>query len=277
LVAQVKTQVSEEEASTLQHLSSECSIEQIAESIHGIYVTATDLVNSTILAHAESCIGKILDAVKRLETKNKFGLQELGTVLSGDERDLPQGGQIVAKMPQFAELNLLAFQEMTAGMTPKNTVEETAKLNRLSKEEHDLLLKVVVQIYAKYDAILTKNMFREPPVIVTDIKKEYKSEKKSSNSGLSDLIGGIFAIWSLQSKTEHCRSLIRPLPAQIVAIVRLLVLDKPPPTGRWSCLESWFRSSKRIDASHFAQIKTGQGKSVILGVLATVLSIAGFK
>jgi len=31
-----------------------------------------------------------------------------------------------------------------------------------------------------------------------------------------------------------------------------------------------------MNASHFAQIKTGQGKSVILGVLATVLSIAGF-
>jgi len=215
-----------------------------------------------------------LDAVERLRAKNEFGLHELGTVLSGDERDLPQGGQIVAKMPQFAELNLLAFQEMTAGMTPKNTVEETANLNRLHQEEHDLLLKVVLQIYAKYDAILTKNCF-DLPGLVTDIKKKYNNGNKSGNSGLSDLIGGIFAIWSLQSKTEHCQSLIRPT-AQIVAIFRLLVLDKPPPTGRWNCLESWVRSSKRMNASHFAQIKTGQGKSVILGVLATVLSIAGF-
>lgn len=275
LVAQVKTQVSEEEASTVQHLSGECSIEKIAESIHAIYITATDLVHSTILAHAESCIEKILNAVERLKAKNKFGLQEpLGTVLSGDERDLPQGGQIVAEMPQFAEMNLLAFQEMIAGMMPKHTVGEVAKLQGLFEEEQDLLLKVVLQVYAKYDAILKKNIFRELPVIVANIKKDYE---QSRNSGLSDLIGGIFAIWSLQSLTEHCLTFRRPIPVQIVAIVRLLVLDKPPPRGL-NRLQSWFRSSsKHIDASHFAQIKTGQGKSVILGVLATVLSIAGFK
>jgi len=57
-----------------------------------------------------------------------------------------------------------------------------------------------------------------------------------------------------------------------------LVLDKPPPTGLLNRLQSWMRSDpKTIDGSHLAQIKTGQGKSVILGVLATVLSIAGFK
>lgn len=102
---------------------------------------------------------------------------------------------------------------------------------------------------------------------------------------IPDLIASVFVIWSLASASEHCHTPRRPLPAQVVAIVRLLVLDKPVSNGGskfergmyW--VQSLFLSPSpaAIDASYLAQIKTGQGKSVVLGVLATVLSIVGFK
>ena len=44
-----------------------------------------------------------------------------------------------------------------------------------------------------------------------------------------------------------------------------------------SILEWWYNSDEnRIDSSHLTHIKTGQGKSVVLDTLATVLSITVF-
>jgi len=277
LIAQLKTKISKETEETIERLSVsvDCSVDQIADSIHGTYITATDLVNLTIQTHAESCIGEILDAVEKHTKKNKFGLQMLGTVL---ERDHDQGGQIVLIMPQFNDMNLQAFQEMT-GKTPHSTVDEVSKLNNLDDAQKLKLLQVVNQVFTKYDAIMRKSKVgSDLDRIVADVKKHY-----ANSSDLSDAIGGVFAIWSLQSITVQCRTPRKPLSTQIVAIVRLLNLDKPPETLKnkvFSAFPSWLKSKKldkKINASHLAQIKTGQGKSVVLGVLATVLSMLGFK
>ena len=114
-----------------------------------------------------------------------------------------------------------------------------------------------------------------------DLEKTVRSIKRNfiSAKNIPDLIGGVFAVWSLASMSEQCRTPRRPLPNQIVAIVRLLALDTSPPRSTFKTyLESWFKSpSTAIEASHLAQIKTGQGKSVVLGTLATVLCVVGFE
>jgi hypothetical protein len=296
-----------------------CTVEDVATSIHEIYVAAMDLGNTVILKHSESSIALILQDCLG---KSRMGLAELGIVL---ERDLPQGGEIVAHLPQFAEYNRRAFQEMTSGKTPEGTVEEVAKLNNLTESHARILLVLVQQVFAEYDKILKSSSFYyDRPTIVGKIKNDYEMYHK-----IPALIGGVFAVWSLESKTEQCPTLRRPLPAQVVAIVRLLALDdqlalersgaggegrtgpaaaskkraqgsdsastKPRKRQRGegaggcgipgmdylascytSLLECWYKSESRIDASHLAQIKTGQGKSVVLGTLATVLSISGF-
>ena len=75
------------------------------------------------------------------------------------------------------------------------------------------------------------------------------------------------------------------LSAHVVAIVRLLVLDvqrelvriRTKVSGIGSVLEWWCKSDEnRIDVSHLTQVKTGQGKSVVLGTLPTVLIITVF-
>ena len=278
LVTQLKTNISKETDQTIQRLSEQCNVEGIAESIHGTYITATELVNETVSAHAESCIGKVLDAVEKQKRKNKFGLQDLGAELEA-RHDV--GGQIVLIMPQFVDMNLLAFQEMTTGKTFQSTVDEVSRLNKLPEAQKAELHKVVKQVFAKYEAILKKIKFHfDLDLIVADVKKHH-----TQGSNLPDTIGGVFAIWSLLSKTERGPTLRRPLSAQVVAIVRLLNLDKPRENSRsqkvFSVLQSWLLSKKPdktlINASHLAQIKTGQGKSVVLGVLATVLSMVGFK
>jgi hypothetical protein len=99
-----------------------------------------------------------------------------------------------------------------------------------------------------------------------------------TDKSIPGLIGGVFGIWSLASISEQCPTPRRPLATQVLAVIRLLALDKPAQRGSFL---SWMGLSSRpeatIDASHLAQIKTGQGKSVVLGTLATVLCIAGFQ
>jgi len=282
LVVQLKKEISEEVASTRYLLYGGCSVEQIAETIHGMYITATDLDNAAILMHAKACISQILEAVavrtrRNIQDPNMFGLQDLGSFL---ENNVSQGPEIVANMPHFKELSRQAYQKSTTGMSLEGTVKAVRLLNNLSEVETALLLDVVRKVYNKYSTIVQKYRLR-PGDAVQEIKREY-----NNSHNLPDLIGGVFSIWSLKSITEYCGTCDEPHITQIVAIVRLLVLDKPPPkkstlNHAWSELQSWFHSPAesptRIDASHLAQIKTGQGKSVVLGVLATVLSIIGFK
>jgi hypothetical protein len=276
LVAQIKSEISGKTERTLQRLRARnCTVEDVAGSIHEIYVAAMDLGNTAIFKHSENCIALIFQDCRG---KSGMGLTELGVVL---ERDLPQGSEIVANMPQFAELNRLAFQKMTSGKSAEGTVADVAKLNNLSESHARTLLELVKQVFAEYDNILKSNSYHyDLPTIVTKIKNNYDIYRK-----VPALIGGVFAVWSLESKTELCPTPRRPLPAQVVAIVRLLALDDLNALGRirkilpaiGSLLEWWYKSNEsRINASHLAQIKTGQGKSVVLGTLATVLCIAGF-
>ena len=69
--------------------------DDVAEAVHTIYVTAFDLGQTSIVEHAEDCISRIL---KDCKGRAALTLQDVGTVL---ERDLPQGGEIVANIPQF--------------------------------------------------------------------------------------------------------------------------------------------------------------------------------
>ena len=115
---------------------------------------------------------------------------------------------------------------------------------------------------------------RDFPMMVGNIKRYYDADKS-----IPGLIGGVFAIWSMSSMTEQCPTPRMPLAAQMVAVVRLLALDKPVSTTFWARLGVASKRAPSIQASnhHLAQIKTGQGKSVVLGTLATVLCMAGFQ
>ena len=120
---------------------------------------------------------------------------------------------------------------------------------------------------------------RDFPKMVSAVTSRYKSDSKSDKS-IPGLIGGVFAIWSMSQISDDRSTTPAPLAAQVVAIARLLTLDKPGGSKAFlSCLGILFstRPEPSIDASHLAQIKTGQGKSVVLGTLATVLCILGFQ
>jgi hypothetical protein len=131
LVAQIKSEISGKTERTLQRLRAcNCTVEDVAGSIHEIYVTAMDLGITAIFKHSENCIASILQDCRG---KSGMGLTELGSVL---ERDFPQGSEIVNNMPQFAELNRLAFQKMTSGNQIWLQSELAAKMQKRTQEEH---------------------------------------------------------------------------------------------------------------------------------------------
>lgn len=269
LVSDIKRRISEMESEIRNRLRrpGDVKADFVADTIHTMYVTAFDLGQPSILKHAEACIDGILHDCKG---KTGLGLQEIGTVL---ERDLPHGSEIIASIPQFAEVNLIAFQNMTSGKTLDGTVEEFATIHKLSEAHKASLLHVVKEVFASYERAMSRGRFSHHSDVVRQVKIFFDTDKS-----IPGLIGGVFGIWSLASKSEQCPTPRRPLATQVLAVIRLLALDKPAQRGSFL---SWMGLSSRpeatIDASHLAQIKTGQGKSVVLGTLATVLCIAGFQ
>jgi hypothetical protein len=79
----------------------------------------------------------------------------------------------------------------------------------------------------------------------------------------------VFASWTL----SHPKKQIRPTPAQVIGIFRLLSVDR---SGSW--LSEIFDSllDKIPIQNHLMQILTGEGKSVTLAVTSIVLALFGY-
>lgn len=81
----------------------------------------------------------------------------------------------------------------------------------------------------------------------------------------AQLLGLIFAQWTFLYSSEHdlCHgknSLLQPHSTQLLAIFRLIGIDHSE-KGR----------------NHLAQVKTGEGKSICLGITATLFALLGYK
>ena len=96
------------------------------------------------------------------------------------------------------------------------------------------------------------------------------------DSDLDVLVGSVFAVWSAASMNDRSSELRMLLPAQVLAIIRLLGMDKELGLlERGQAMLGMGGAAAAVKAHHLAQVKTGQGKSVILGTLATVLAVSG--
>nr|XP_033323856.1 uncharacterized protein LOC117219077 [Megalopta genalis]XP_033323857.1 uncharacterized protein LOC117219077 [Megalopta genalis]XP_033323858.1 uncharacterized protein LOC117219077 [Megalopta genalis] len=90
-----------------------------------------------------------------------------------------------------------------------------------------------------------------------------KWEKKFKNETLPDLLAGLAAVWSVQASKDIAATgkSLKPHCIQILCILRLLSIDK---------------DSNGVD-KHLAQVLTGQGKSLVLGLLSALLTLMGHR
>jgi len=92
------------------------------------------------------------------------------------------------------------------------------------------------------------------------------TDRYAKKPNILDVIGGVFAVWSLESTTELCPTARRPLPAEVVAIVRLLGLDASK--SRLHALantigvESWWTETKcPPDSGHLVEVSSDQNRT----------------
>jgi hypothetical protein len=96
-----------------------------------------------------------------------------------------------------------------------------------------------------------------------------------------DLLAWVFALWAIISSQSSSNEifdrslLIKPHPVQLIAIFRLLGLDHID--SFWSSFGSLFSRPDSSVPGHLIQVGTGEGKSILLGGLAAVLSLLGYE
>ena len=173
---------------------------------------------------------------------------------------------------------LKAFEAITAKVSFADSLTKLSALNKCIDEATEKKLK---DAYADFE-----REYKEHVDSSNFFKRDFtKMAQKIRNSVDTDtpqaIVAGVFAVWSLDSCRDvaHERGstppMMRPLPVQVLAIFRMLGVDQ----------DGWFERMKRkimgggavsMIRNHLVQIKTGEGKSVVLGVLATVLALSGY-
>ncbi|CAF0944002.1 unnamed protein product [Brachionus calyciflorus] len=118
---------------------------------------------------------------------------------------------------------------------------------------------------------------------ILNLKKKEKKFGSKIKSVVPKLVAHIFAVWTLKN-TQHFNEikelsnkeayLLKPHPAQVIAIFRLLGIgyDKSY-LGKALEMLVWDTDLP----NNFVQVGTGEGKSVILAVVAIVMALAGLE
>ena len=119
--------------------------------------------------------------------------------------------------------------------------------------------------------------------LVENVQAQMSAYKRKASwtklrEDLPDILASIFAVWSVSNsvsfyaETKSKNSVLRPHPVQVLSIFRILEVDAP--AGVLAKAKVFFLGEKL--KGHLVQIGTGEGKSIILGILSTLLALLGF-
>ncbi|KAJ8604464.1 hypothetical protein CTAYLR_000937 [Chrysophaeum taylorii] len=225
--------------------------------------------NAEVKAHADACINKILD---RCYEMSRLDFMELAKALIEANA---RGGEIVESFSQFEKFRIERFNVATARLTFEDAFNMLVDLNKL--RDPSVLKRNYAKFDQEYTKLVNKHLYcRALETVVAEIVSQ-----KEKRTDVPFVIAGIFAVWSLNSMKHGRRAdeqnMRKPHPVQILTILRLLGLDHK---SSWiSSAIKYFRGRGKSPSlqNHLAQVKTGEGKSVILGVLATLLAIEGYR
>lgn len=213
------------------------------------------------------------------------------------------GVDVVERYPAFSKARVIHFNSRLSTMGATNAIDELRKQNPdISDQQADILLQGLEKYGREFEAQIRAYLepLREPSLLplITRVKADcadVKTGREPPRSRLSRALAGIFAVWTVTKarsagvepqEIKHGAQdvLMRPHMAQVLAILRLLALDKE---GGW--VEKLSKAVKKrvrhvfgaarglhFKPSGLSETKTGEGKSVLLGVLATLMALLGF-
>ena len=214
----------------------------------------------------KAALAEVLDAVEQ-----KFGAQDMPKLaMELRERDAALGQEIIAASPAFAYVKVADFN--------LKTKRDISEVKRLYKERNGTEVDAVWNRYDEfrneYERLLrevTDDVYpRDDPLgyLINAAKTAAKSDRDffsyRTQQNMPIVLAAIFAWWSVNFFEELKKrnpllkadpeKLLQPNSVQVVCILRLL-------------------GAKEKLRNHLAEVPTGEGKSVILGVLATTLAL----
>ena len=257
-----------------------------------MYSVPCQVSNREVEEHARESMQEVLnECVTRSKRKGseKFDFVELGKQLETADPSKygGLGGEITDKFSQFQEHRIGKFAAATAKANPTYCINEIAAQNGMSFDEKSELTRRWNEYVKVYDRLCKDQFFtRDLKRLADDIKS------RAGGHNLEKVVAGICAVWSLASCPAGNSAMMQPHCVQVLAIFRLLGLEKgvaPADVGleRGKRLarnlgKSFLPASlnqllqaSNLTESHLIQVKTGEGKSVLLGVLATLLAVMG--
>ena len=262
-------------------------MEDITSTVLNLWSVPSEVSNHKVKAYARSKIAEIFDlcrdGAKRRKTEFNFG--ELAAMLSSADA---KGGEIVDQFNEiFRAYHAMKFRDITARMTIDDALDKLAEMNSLSNDQKEALRTSYSAFQAKFRSLLETNYTLEQ--LAAHAPHHEAAAVKPEN--IPGLLATIFAAWSLSmsSKTPDSSVWPSPHPVQVLSIFRLLGVDAAKSAKKWFALEALSavrdfvgdylnpRDPKaKAGQGHLIELKTGEGKSIVLGALATLLSILGF-
>lgn len=171
------------------------------------------------------------------------------------------------------------LKKAMATLSNEAAIDRMVALNKLDEESTRALHKCWGLYQTVFNSTMTKVHPGGAAGIAKDALKEFRASRRGSRENIVQLVAKVCAVWSLEkSPRGDMSSFLQPHAAQVLAIFRLLQLDCTESTSLFNALIKRLLGSLKSDTppNHLAQVQTGQGKSVILGVSATVLGIMGY-
>jgi len=217
------------------------------------------------------------------EKVGSLGISKIGYLL--DKHQI--GRLIIQGYKIFEGFEIQLFNSRTRNHDEKYVVEnleiEGVNVKEINKAR---LLQSYQKFKEIYENILKKNLINikkeSDSNLVTEIKDKFyiaksillevnKSKEIMNWMGIIDnipeLLAYIFAEWTITNASSFFDAedsddresyLLKPHPAQVISIFRILKIDE----------------RENLD-NHLVQIKTGEGKSVVLGVLSIFFALMG--
>jgi hypothetical protein len=259
-------------------------MDDVVSSVLNLWTVPSEVSNHNVKAHARSKIAEIFEVCRESGKKRKaeFNFGELAQRLS--EADT-KGGEIVDQFNEiFRAYHSKKFRDATARMTIDDSLEKLATLNSLTDDQKASLRE-------SYDVFLTR--FRQ--VLETTYSTDHLKDALPRGEKIEDMpkvLAVIFAAWSrsMSASAPESESAVwpSPHPVQMLAILRLLGVGCGA-TGKsfldgvrdvFSLVGEYFKprdARAKKGVGHLIELKTGEGKSIVLGALATYLAILGFR
>ena len=189
--------------------------------------------------------------------------------------------EILQTFPEFEHFNIQDWNKKANGIDFKKALEGLECIPTPAPDFKDKLNKAYSIFKENYDYFV-EQIIQRKFISLENINQAKKLSKELTPHAMTlslhmdktcELLARIFAQWTYQSASKETRSvnsnstpvlikesLLQPHSTQVLSILRLIGIDNP----------------KEME-NHLDQIKTGEGKSISLGVTAILLGLLGYE